>query len=114
MTEISDWRRAAPPPKRNIPIGVGIGLLALALAVVADQNGRPVTAALLALFSVTIIGATLGVRGGLVAGILASFAYNLLLTEPILRFTPPSSDDLLPILALNVCAIASGVIAGRL
>jgi two-component system sensor histidine kinase KdpD len=114
MTEFSSWRSAAPPPKRNIAIGVGIGLLALALAVVADQNGRPVTAALLALFSVTIVGATLGVRGGLVAGILASFAYNLLLTEPILRFTPPSSDDLLPILALNVCAIASGVIAGRL
>ncbi|MGN6850444.1 MAG: sensor histidine kinase [Sphingomicrobium sp.] len=114
MIDLLRWRRATPPSRRNIATGVGAGLLVLALAVVADQHGRPVTAALLALFSVTIVGATLGVRGGLVAGILASFAYNLLLTEPILTFTPPSSDDLLPILALNVCAIASGIIAGRL
>jgi two-component system sensor histidine kinase KdpD len=48
------------------------------------------------------------------AGVIASIAYNLLFSYPYLRFSVASADDLVPIIALNVSAIGSGLIAGRL
>ena len=81
---------------------------------VAHLHGRPVTAALLAVLAVTAVGALLGLRAGVLAGIGASVAYNLLFTDPYLRFSLDSIDDLVPIIALNCSAIASGLIAGRL
>jgi two-component system sensor histidine kinase KdpD len=110
----SSSRAQSAHSTRNVILGTGAAVLVLALAFTAHRLDRPITAAILALFGVTIAGAVLGVRGGVVAGIAASFGYNFLLTEPILTFTLPSSDDLVPILALNFSAIASGVIAGRL
>lgn len=100
--------------RRNTVIAVAIGAGALAIAVAAHLHGRPVTASLLAVFGVTGVGALLGVRAGVLAGIIASLSYNLFLTDPLLRLTLPTADDLVPIIALNVSAIASGVIAGRL
>ena len=99
---------------RNAPAASIIGFAALAAAFAAHLNGQPITAALLAVFGVTLIGALLGVRAGVLAGLLASLTYNLLLTDPFLRFSFGSADDLVPIIALNVSAIASGVVAGRL
>ena len=100
--------------RRNTIIAGALALGALAIAVTAHLHGRPVTAALLAVFGVTGIGALLGVRAGIIGGIVASLSYNLFLTEPLLRLTLPTADDLVPIIALNVSAIASGIIAGRL
>jgi two-component system sensor histidine kinase KdpD len=89
-------------------------LIALVIAYVAQAHGRPVTAALVAVFGAVGIGAILGFRAGAIAGIIASLTYNLLLTDPVLQFSLSSADDLVPIVALNVSAIASGLIAGRL
>lgn len=100
--------------RRNTIIAVAIGVGALAIAVAAHLHGRPVTASLLAVFGVTGVGALLGVRAGVIAGVVASLSYNLFLTDPLLRLTLPTADDLVPIIALNVSAIASGLIAGRL
>lgn len=100
--------------RRNTIVAATVGAGALAIAFAAHLHGRPITAALLAVFGVMVVGALLGVRAGIIAGIAASLTYNLLLTDPFLRFSLASADDLVPIIALNVSAIASGVIAGRL
>jgi two-component system sensor histidine kinase KdpD len=99
---------------RNAALGAVVGLAALGVAFAAHLHGRPITAALLSVFGVTVVGALMGVRAGLISGVVASLTYNLLLTDPFLRFSLASADDLVPIIALNVSAIASGLIAGRL
>jgi two-component system sensor histidine kinase KdpD len=91
-----------------------IGLAALLIADTAHAYGRPVTVALVCVFGVVAIASLLGLRAGVIAGLSASLAYNMLFTEPFGRFTIDSLDDLVPIVALNVSAIATGLIAGRL
>lgn len=100
------WRRPA--------IGYGLGAAALVCAYTAHLHGRPISAALIALFGVVGVGGMLGLRAGAIAGFCASVTYNLLFTDPVLRFSFSSVDDLLPFVALNLSAIASGAIAGRL
>jgi two-component system sensor histidine kinase KdpD len=81
---------------------------------VAYLNGRPVTAALAFVFAVVLVAARYGLRIGLMAAVATSLAYNLLLSDPFLRFGVQSVDDLVPLLAFNISAIASAYIAGRL
>ena len=100
------WRQAAA--------GASLCLSSLAIAYVAHLHGRPVTAALIAIVGVVAVGGLLGLRAGAVAGLGASITYNLLFTDPFLRFSLSSADDLVPIIALNLSAVASGLIAGRL
>lgn len=106
--------RTATRPTRARAVAVVIGVTALGLAYSAHLYGRPVTAALISVFGVVAIAALLGLRAGVVAGLIASIAYNLLFTDPYFRFSVDSIDDLVPIIALNFSAIASGLIAGRL
>jgi len=87
--------------------GLGLGLL-------ANSYGKPVTAALLFMFAVVLIAARTGLRGGLLAGILASLAYNLLISVPTLRLELTNLDDFMPLLAFNISAVASAYVAGRL
>jgi two-component system, OmpR family, sensor histidine kinase KdpD len=75
---------------------------------------QPVTAALIFLFGIIVVGSILGVRGGLVAALLVSLLDNFILSDPILSFGAASVDDLVPLLAFNISAVASGLIAGRL
>lgn len=105
------------PAQGKGPIVVAVVLIAVLSLLggyFAHLNGRPVTAALLSVFAVTAVGALLGLRSGVIAGIVASITYNLLFTDPYLKFSLESADDLMPIIALNLSAIASGLIAGRL
>lgn len=110
----SPWTGSFPNRRTTVGLALVISLSALGFAYLAHLHGRPVTAALLAVLSVTAMGALLGVRAGVIAGIVASIAYNLLFTDPYLRFSLPALDDFVPIIALNVSAIVSGLIAGRL
>lgn len=80
----------------------------------AQAWDRPVSAALLYLLGVLLIGATSGVKLGLAAAIGASLIHNFFLVEPKLQFRLDSADEFIPLLALNLCAIVSGVLAGRL
>jgi two-component system sensor histidine kinase KdpD len=75
---------------------------------------RPITAAIVALFTVTAVGALEGVRGGIFAAALASLIYNFFLSEPLFSFSLNSVDEYVPLIAFNASAAASGYLVGRL
>jgi two-component system sensor histidine kinase KdpD len=89
-------------------------LAASVAAALAHEGQRPVTAAIVYLFGVVLVAALEGVRGGLIAAFLASITYNLLLTDPFLRPSLSSAEDLVPVIAFNLSAAVSGLVAGRL
>lgn len=84
------------------------------LATWASLNERPVTTAILILFGVTLVGAMKGLRAGLAAAILASALYNLLLRNPRFKFNFASAEEFVPLIAFNLSALASALVAGRL
>lgn len=100
--------------RRSYVTGLGAGLVALALTYVAHAHGRPITSALVAVFGVMAVGALLGARAGLIAGLFASVTFNLVFTDPTWTFTYSTADDLVPMIALTLSAVGSGVVAGRL
>jgi two-component system sensor histidine kinase KdpD len=61
---------------------LAVFVLAALAATVAQQASRPVTAAIVFLLGVTLVGALAGLRGGLLAAILASAIYNFFLSDP--------------------------------
>jgi two-component system sensor histidine kinase KdpD len=65
-------------------------------------------------FAIVLLAAKGGLKVGLIAAVAASAVYNLLLSDPVLRFGVRSIDDLMPLLAFNISAIASGYVTGRL
>lgn len=81
---------------------------------VAQNSDRPISAALIYVSAVTIIGAVNGLRGGLLAGIGASFFYNFFFSEPLLDFGVTTADEYVPLVAFNLSALLSGVLAGRI
>jgi len=83
-------------------------------AAAARSLDRPLTSALVYVLGVTAIGAMSGLRGGLVAALSASAIYNFFLSEPVLQFSAASVEDLVPLLAFNLCAIISGILAGQM
>ena len=108
--KIAGYSRAWQSPL----LGVLIGAATLGLTYLAHINGRPITSALVAVFGVMGIGALLGTRAGVVAGLAASLTFNIVFTDPAWTFTYSTADDLVPMIALTFSAIASGIIAGRL
>lgn len=88
--------------------------LAAAGAAAAEFAGRPRTAAIVFLMGVTLVGALEGVRGGLVAALVAGLIFNFFLSDPFFSFSAPSSDEYVPLIAFNVSAAASGFLVGRL
>lgn len=111
------WARLSSDSARSY-ISFFIGLvvfIAGTLATYVAQNAdRPVSAALIYVSAVTIIGAVNGLRGGLLAGIGASFFYNFFFSEPLLDFGVTTSDEYIPLLAFNLSALLSGALAGRI
>ena len=101
------------PFRRHI-LALGIFLLATGIAALASEWSRPVTAAIVYLFGVIAIAGLQGVRGGIVAAIAVSLIYNIFLSDPIYRFTLSTAEDLVPLLAFNLSAVASGLLAGQL
>ncbi len=62
--------------------------VAATLAAIFSQHfQRPITAAILYLLGVTLVGALEGLRGGLIAAICASLTYNFFLSDPVFRFS---------------------------
>ena len=105
------------PSARQAPAhGAAFLILALsaAVAAAAHVSGWPITAAIIFLLGVTGAGALSGIRGGLLAGAAASIGYNFFLVEPTFRFTLATVDELVPLLAFNLGALASGMLTGRL
>jgi two-component system sensor histidine kinase KdpD len=89
-------------------------VLCLAAGYLAHLNSRPVTTALALVFGVVLVAARYGLRAGIVAGIVVSISYNLVFSDPFLRFGLRSIDDLVPLIAFNLSAVASAYLAGRL
>lgn len=83
-------------------------------ALVANSYGYPVTCALIFVFGVTIIAGLEGAIAGSAAAITASLIYSFFIREPAFSFSLTSADDLVPVLAFILSALASGVFAGRL
>lgn len=84
------------------------------LGFLAQELDRPISATLVYLLGVLLVGAGWGLRPGVFAAIAASVIYNFFLSEPVLRFSVTSLDELVPLLAFNLTAICSGALAGRL
>ena len=114
MTAIHRLRALPRGGMLTASLVVLIAVTTLVGGYVAHLHGRPVTAAILAVLAVTAVAGLLGLRAGVIAGVCASITYNLLFTDPYLKFSLDTIDDLVPIIALNVTAVASGLIAGRL
>jgi two-component system sensor histidine kinase KdpD len=89
-------------------------VLCLAAGYLTHLNSRPVTTALALVFAVVLVAARYGLRAGIVAGIAVSISYNLVFSDPFLRFGLRSIDDLVPLIAFNLSAVASAYLAGRL
>lgn len=83
-------------------------------AYLAQESGMRVSAALIYVMSVTLIGAATGLRIGLLTAITASIIFNFFLSEPILQFGAASAEEYVPLIAFNLTAVLSGALAGRL
>jgi two-component system sensor histidine kinase KdpD len=95
-------------------VGLAVFIAGTLATYIAQNADRPISAALIYVSAVTIIGAVNGLRGGLLAGIGASFFYNFFFSEPLLDFGVTTSDEYIPLLAFNLSALLSGVLAGRI
>ena len=95
-------------------IGLAVFIFGTLATYVAQNADRPISAALIYVSAVTIIGAVNGLRGGLLAGIGASFFYNFFFSEPLLDFGVTTADEYVPLVAFNLSALLSGILAGRI
>ena len=93
---------------------VAVFVATASAAVFAQQGSRPLTAAIVFLLGVTLVGALEGLRGGLTAALLASVIYNFFLIDPVFHFSLSSAEEYVPLIAFNLSAALSGLLAGRL
>lgn len=91
-----------------------IFLLATAAAIWAQRAQLPLTAAIIYLLGVTLVGGLAGIRGGLAGAIAASLIYNFFISDPVFRFSLVSAEEYVPLIAFNLSAAASALLAGRL
>lgn len=70
--------------------------------------------ALIFMLGITLAGAFFGLVAGLLAAISAFLLYNFYLTEPVLTLRLATGRDVAPLVVFNLCAIVTGVLAGRL
>lgn len=80
----------------------------------AQELDRPITAVLVYLTGVIVLGARSGLSRGIVAALSASIIYNFFLSEPVFRFGVSTLDEAVPLIAFNLSAILTGALAGRL
>ena len=73
-----------------------------------------VAAALVFVLGITVAGALCGLASALIAALVAFLIYNFYLTEPMLTFRLATGSDIAPLVIFNLCALVSGVLAGRL
>lgn len=73
-----------------------------------------VAAALVFVLGITVTGALCGLASALIAALVGFLIYNFYLTEPVLTFRLATGSDIAPLVIFNLCALVSGVLAGRL
>ncbi|MFC3713097.1 ATP-binding protein [Sphingoaurantiacus capsulatus] len=100
------WREAAS--------SVFIVAVSSSLAVWSEPFIGLVSAALLFVLGVMLVGALHGLAAALIAAFVAFLIYNFFLTEPFLTFRFTTTTDAAPFVAFNFVALIAGVLAGRL
>lgn len=105
---------SADPGLRGSLVALAVFALSTAAAVASHEGGLPITAALIYVLGVTLIGSFAGVRSGVAAALVTSVVYNFFISEPALRFSLTSAEEYVPLIVFNLAAIVSGVLAGRL
>lgn len=83
-------------------------------AVMAKPAFGQAAAALIFVLGVVTAGAIGGLVSALIAAAAAFLLYNFYLAEPVLSFRIASGRDIVPFLVFTLCALVSGVLAGRL
>ncbi len=83
-------------------------------AFAATPEPGEAASALIFMLGITLAGAFFGLTAGLLAAISAFLLYNFYLTEPVLTLRLASGRDVAPLVVFNLCAIVTGVLAGRL
>lgn len=73
-----------------------------------------ITAALIFLLGIVIIGAVAGVIPALVSAMLAALAFNVFISEPRYFLQMAEAGDLVPVAVFLACAIISGTLSGKL
>lgn len=84
-----------------------------AAIMVKPAFGQP-AAALIFVLGVVTAGAIGGLIAALVAATSAFLLYNFYLAEPVLSFRIATGRDIVPLLVFTLCALVSGILAGRL
>lgn len=74
--------------------------------------GEPVSA-LIFVAGITLAGALLGLASALLTALAATFLYNFYLAEPVLILRLTTGSDLAPLVVFNLCALVTGLLAGR-
>jgi two-component system sensor histidine kinase KdpD len=80
----------------------------------AHITERPITSALVYVMGVMVIGAARGRRSGLIAAIVASLTYSILIKNPALHLEEISLEYYVPLITFNLTALLSGTLAGVL
>ncbi len=86
---------------------------ALAANFVASRYDE-VPAALVFMLGVTLAGALGGLASGLIGAVAAFLIFNFFISEPALTFRLATGRDLAPLIIFNLCAVVTGILAGRL
>jgi two-component system sensor histidine kinase KdpD len=118
---------ASPAPsreeerKRKLPISArdfGITLLIAGASAWAaftfNSQGGDASSALILMLGITLTGAACGLVAALIAAVGVFFFYNFYFAQPILTFRLSTSQDIAPLVLFNLCALITGILAGRL
>lgn len=99
---------------RELLSSVAIVAISSSLAVWSEPFVGLVSAALIFVLGVMLVGALHGLAAALIAAFSAFMIYNFFLAEPFLSFRLAATADAAPFVAFNVVALIAGVLAGRL
>lgn len=120
---VSSYRQLARSTIRDVRLNLGwrealssvlIVAVSSSLAVWSEPYLGLVSAALLFVLGVMVVGALHGLAAALIAAFVAFMIYNFFLTEPFMSFRLATTKDAAPFVAFNVVALVAGVLAGRL
>lgn len=88
--------------------------LATILSIIARDNSHPVSAANVFIIAVLINGSVGGLVLGFAAALIVSLIYIIFIRFPVYEFGITAIDDFVPLIAMTVTAVVSGVVSGQL
>lgn len=108
---------------RSLNLRLGRGQFAATLLIIAasslgafwiETQFGEVASALIFVLGITVAGSFYGLTSALIAAAAAFLLYNFYLTEPVLTLRLATGRDVAPLIIFNLCAVITGVLAGRL